>query len=474
MAYTTIHAIKTTIDKSIAYICNSEKTDDSTLISSFGCSPKTAHYDFKFALSSTNASDTNKAFHLVQAFAEGEVTPDLAHQIGIELADRLLKGHFSYVVATHTNTKHIHNHIIFCAADNFTHQKYHDCKKTYYHIRSLNDKLCNEHQLSVIVPGKKRGKKYNEWLAKKNGTSAKQQLLKDIDFCITLSHSYGHFIELMRAKGYEIKGTGIDNDTLKYISFKPLGMQRFVRGSEKSLGSEYTRECIKERIESTNFEKRHKQYIPPKRDLDSNLYERPVYQAKKELNTDYSSKELINLNDEKIQNNFALMQWAKRENLKITASTYSTAPDKTSLAQDLAIKQDLAKTMRETLRELEQEMKATAEILKYAEQYNDTKIYHFRYKKSKDPDRYFRDHEAEIILFNGAQNMLKRAGIDLKNLNVQKIQDRYDEMEAKATELEMNYEALYKNIEIFSKNVKKLEKIETNNKSHPHKQFEKI
>ena len=129
MAITKIHAIQATVNKAVDYICNPAKTDESILISSFGCSPETAAFDFKFALSKTNQADPNKAFHLIQAFMPGEVSYKEAHQIGIELADKLLEGKYSYIVATHIDKGHVHNHIIFCAADNINHEKYHDCKR---------------------------------------------------------------------------------------------------------------------------------------------------------------------------------------------------------------------------------------------------------------------------------------------------------------------------------------------------------
>ena len=167
MAYTKIHAVKATVHKAIAYICNPEKTDGSILISSHGCSPQTAHFNFKFALSKTNVNDKNLAYHMIQSFRPSEVDFDTAHQIGMELADKVLEGKYSYVVSTHIDKGHIHNHIIFCAADNIEHHKYNDCKKTYYRIRRLSDELCREHQLSVITPSGQRGKKYNEWTAAK-------------------------------------------------------------------------------------------------------------------------------------------------------------------------------------------------------------------------------------------------------------------------------------------------------------------
>ncbi len=256
MAYTKIHAITATVNKAVDYICNPAKTDEGILISSYGCSPETAAYDFKFALSKTSQSDKNKAYHLIQSFLPGEVSYKEAHQIGVELADKLLEGKYSYVVSTHIDKGHVHNHIIFCAADNVNHEKYHDCKKTYYNIRNLSDNLCREHELSVITPGEKplsaksasKGKTYKEWQAGRSGSSWKEQLKADIDEAIKTVTTYEDCIELIQAKGYEVKGSDFGEKAHKFISFRPLDRERFVRGSVKSLGAEYTKERIKERI----------------------------------------------------------------------------------------------------------------------------------------------------------------------------------------------------------------------------------
>lgn len=183
MAVTKIHGIKTTVDKAIEYICNPDKTDQNLYISSFACSPETAALDFKYTLDHTHdcrdPHNTNKAFHLIQAFSPGEVSYEEAHQIGKELADRLLEGKYSYVLTTHTDKGHVHNHLIFCSADNITFSHYHDCKKNYWKIRNLSDTLCQEHNLSTIMPNGKKGMKYNEWAANKSESSKKAQLPKN-------------------------------------------------------------------------------------------------------------------------------------------------------------------------------------------------------------------------------------------------------------------------------------------------------
>ena len=324
MAYTKIHAIKATVDKAIDYICNPEKTDEKMFVSSYACSPEIAAYDFKYTLDHCRENSPNKAYHLIQAFAPGEVGFEEAHRIRKELADKLLEGKYPYIVTTHIDKGHVHNHIIFCVADNIEHNKYHDCKQSYYHIRKLSDELCKEHNLSVIIPGAQRGRKYKEWHSEQNGSAWKTQIRKNINFCIKSASTYEEFLLLMRAKGYEIKGETFEEGAAKYISFRPLDKERFVRGSAKSLGKECTKERIRERIER----KRERKAIIPKKD--------------------YSARRLIDTSDEKFQNSPGLQRWAAIENLKIAAQSYNEVG---------------------FLAELEHRIKDLAEIIKYAHQY---------------------------------------------------------------------------------------------------------
>ena len=430
MAYTKIHAITATVNKAVDYICNPDKTDEGILISSYGCSPETAAYDFKFALSKTSQSDPNKAYHLIQSFLPGEVSYKEAHQIGVELADKLLEGKYSYVVTTHIDKGHVHNHIIFCAADNVNHEKYHDCKKTYYNIRNLSDDLCREHELSVITSGEKRGKTYKEWQANKSGSAWKEQLKADIDEAIKIAATYEDCIELIRAKGYEVKGEDFGEKAHKFISFRPLDKERFVRGSAKSLGVEYTKERIKERIEEKTLVKEKKRVPFPTR--------------KKPIIKDYSRKNLIDTTEDKFAQSPGLKHWADIQNLKIAAASYSQAGSIAELEKQIAAKSTLAKTARESLVETERQLKDLGQVLKYAEQYKANHIYHVRYKKSKDKDAYLRRHETELILHDGAENMLKRFGIDLKTLDVEKLRSDYNALYSKKQTLQKTYKSAEK------------------------------
>ena len=430
MAYTKIHAITATVNKAVDYICNPDKTDEGILISSYGCSPETAAYDFKFALSKTSQSDPNKAYHLIQSFLPGEVSYKEAHQIGVELADKLLEGKYSYVVTTHIDKGHVHNHIIFCAADNVNHEKYHDCKKTYYNIRNLSDDLCREHELSVITPGEKRGKTYKEWQAGKNGSAWKERLKADIDEAIKIAATYEDCIDLIRAKGYEVKGEDFGEKAHKFISFRPLDRERFVRGSTKSLGAEYTKERIKERIEEKALIKDKKRVPFPTR--------------KKPIVKDYSKKNLIDTTEDKFAQSPGLKHWADIQNLKIAAASYGQAGSIAELEKQIAAKSTLAKTARESLVETERQLKDLGQVLKYAEQYKTNHIFHVRYQKSKDKDAYLRRHETELILHDGAENMLKRFGINPKNIDVEKLRSDYNALYSKKQALQKTYKSAEK------------------------------
>ena len=170
----------------------------------------------------------------------------------------------------------------------------------------------------------------------------------------------------------------------KFISFRPLGTNRFVRGGIKSLGKEYTKERIKERIE---LKRERKAVI---------------------LKKDYADRRLIDTSDEKFQNSPGLQRWASVENLKIAAQAYNEIGSIAELKQKFAAASATGKEAKQTVRKLENRIKDLAEIIKYAEQYKANKSYYIAYKKSKNPDAYFRKHESQIILYGGARRMLEQ------------------------------------------------------------------
>ena len=245
MAVTKIHPIKSTLKKALDYIENPDKTDEKLFVSSYGCSYETADIEFQMLLDQAFKKGNNLAHHLIQAFEPGETTPEQAHEIGKQLADEVLQGKYSYVLTTHIDKGHVHNHLIFCAVDMVNHRKYNSNRQSYAYIRRTSDRLCQENGLSVVKPGKAKGKTYAEWDAQKKGKSWKAKLKIAIDAAIPQAKDFDGFLRLMEAQGYEVKQG-------KYISFRALadglrpGQERFTRC--KTLGEDYTEERITQRI----------------------------------------------------------------------------------------------------------------------------------------------------------------------------------------------------------------------------------
>ena len=243
MAVTKIKPIKSTLKKALEYIQNPDKTDDKMLVSSFGCSYETADIEFAFTLSQALDKGNNLAHHLIQSFEPGEVSFEKAHEIGKQLADAVTKEQYEYVLTTHIDKGHVHNHIIFCAVNFVDYHKYNSNKRSYYGIRNISDRLCYENGLSVITPEKgHKGKSYIEYQTAKTGTSWKGKLKEAVDLLIPQVADFEELLEKLQASGYEIKNG-------KYVSCRAPGQERFTR--LKTLGADYTEEAIKKRIAGT-------------------------------------------------------------------------------------------------------------------------------------------------------------------------------------------------------------------------------
>ena len=203
MAVTKIKPVKSTLSKALDYIQNPDKTDEKMLVSSFGCSYETADIEFGFTLSQALDKGNNLAHHLIQSFEPGEVDYEKAHEIGRQLADAVTKGQHEYVLTTHVDKGHIHNHIIFCAVNFVDHHKYVSNKRSYYGIRNISDRLCRENGLSVVVPEKgSKGKNYAAYHKEK---SAKAKLKIAVDTLIPQVNSFEELLSRLQGLGYEIK-----------------------------------------------------------------------------------------------------------------------------------------------------------------------------------------------------------------------------------------------------------------------------
>ena len=232
------------LQDALDYAANRDKTEQSCFESSYACTLETAFADMRQTKERWHKSGGVQGYHLMQSFAAGEVTPELAHQIAKELADRVLGGRYEYVIGTHLNTGHIHSHIVWNSVSCVDGKKYRSNYKSYVtEIRAVSDELCRKYKLSVIDTENSNhvAKPYAEWLAEKNGHPTwRTAIRQDVDEAIQQSLTWRQFLTALERKGYEI------NLTRKYPILRPPGKERFVRF--KTLGKRYTPEAIQTRI----------------------------------------------------------------------------------------------------------------------------------------------------------------------------------------------------------------------------------
>ena len=232
------------LQDALDYAANRDKTEQSCFESSYACTLETAFADMRQTKERWHKSGGVQGYHLVQSFAAGEVSPELAHQIAKELADRVLGGRYEYVFGTHLNTGHIHSHIVWNSVSCVDGKKYRSNYKSYVtEIRAVSDELCRKYKLSVIDTenSKHVAKPYVEWLAEKNGQPTwRTAIRQDVDEAIQQSLTWRQFLNALERNGYEVRMGR------KYPVLRPSGKERFVRF--KTLGKRYTPEAIQTRI----------------------------------------------------------------------------------------------------------------------------------------------------------------------------------------------------------------------------------
>lgn len=374
MAVTKIIPIRSTINKSIDYICNPKKTEECKYIFSEHCFPQTAAIEFEIYLRKAPAGNTIGR-HLIQSFSPDETTPEQAHEIGKKLAAEILGGQYAYVMSTHIDRDHIHNHFVWCAVNLQTHKKYRSNKATYHYIQEVSDKLCSENSLSVITEKSgKRGKDYTEYQADKNNSSWKSQLRRAIDTAILSAKNYEAFLRFMQEAEYEIKYG-------KYISFRAKGQERFTRS--KTIGDDYTEERIRERLQS----------------------EKMALQSKNNSNS--SIQQVIDIeSNEKIKSNPGYEHWARIYNLKANAKTLIYLKqhgmeniDEFNQRYQLAMSNFSAETT--ALSETNNRMKELEELQKHLRQYGRTRDNYKLYKAAKNQEKFLRENygvEGDVMI----------------------------------------------------------------------------
>ena len=429
MAVTKIHPIKTTLKKAIDYICNEDKTDDEIYVTTHLCSRENAHKEFELTKKQFNSKTKTLAHHLIQSFVPEEVGFEDAHQVGIELCEKILAGKYEYVLATHIDKDHIHNHIIFNSIDVDEGKIYHSYYGSYMNIRNQSDRLCKEHDLSVIdqetqkeINEIRRRKYVNwyDWNEDKKGSSYKSRLQFDIDRTIKQSINWQDFLSKMESCGYEIKQG-------KHIAFRSKNQQRFTRA--KTIGVNYTEERIKDRI----------------------------------LNKEKEIGNIIDIKkNEKAKSSKGYEHWATKHNLKTAASTLVEIRDKgfnsmEELERGISRIANEKNELRQEFDKLSWEQKRIKEVVKHIQICISKREHYEGYRKNpndkiymmmnrKDVEAYQKSYE-EIDVFLKQFPHLRHVVVgelkakSSKNL-FRKLNEHSKELQAKQEEIAKNHNSL--------------------------------
>ena len=432
MAVTKIKAIRGTLSKAIAYILNPEKTDEKLLVSSYGCASETAAREFEWTRKIAEQKGMNPvriiARHVIQSFEIGEVTPELAHEIGKQFADEILGGKYEYVLTTHIDKDHVHNHLIFNAVDFVDYHAYKSYKRIYYDMREVSDRLCKENGLSVIPPSQNKGMGYKEYTEAKRGTSWKQKLKQTIDRLVITAKDYDDFLRLMQEAGYEIK-------TGKYISFRAEGQERFTRS--KTIGENYTEERIKERIAGRTPRRNRRQTVPKGISLIGDIQERI---------------RLIDSKGYEYKAKLTILKEAARTLNYLTENNLLQYADLEKKVEDVHSSYD--RTGKE-LKGVEARLREVQPLIKNISNYQRLKPVYDAFQKAKDKPGFKAKHEAELVIFEAARSTLLAMQGDEKLPSLKTLQ-------AQQQRLLDEQQRLYDERAKLKKDVKQIETIKSN------------
>lgn len=432
MAVTKIKAIRGTLSKAIAYILNPEKTDEKLLVSSYGCASETAAREFEWTRKIAEQKGMNPvriiARHVIQSFEIGEVTPELAHEIGKQFADEILGGKYEYVLTTHIDKDHVHNHLIFNAVDFVDYHAYKSYKRIYYDMREVSDRLCKENGLSVIPPSQNKGMSYKEYTEAKRGTSWKQKLKQTIDRLVITAKDYDDFLRLMQEAGYEIK-------TGKYISFRAEGQERFTRS--KTIGENYTEERIKERIAGRTPRRSRKQTTPKGISLIGDIQERI---------------RLIDSKGYEHKAKLTILKEAARTLNYLTENNLLQYADLEKKVEDVHSSYD--RTGKE-LKGVEARLREVQPLIKNISNYQRLKPVYDAFQKAKDKPGFKAKHEAELVIFEAARSTLLAMQGDEKLPSLKTLK-------AEQAQLFEEQERLYAERNRLKKEAKQIETIKSN------------
>ncbi|MBR6862319.1 MAG: relaxase/mobilization nuclease domain-containing protein [Acidaminococcaceae bacterium] len=392
-------SVGTAISDIIDYVENPEKTDKGQLITSYGCNARIADKEFLFAkrlyiqkTGRVRGADDVIAYHLRQSFVPGEITPEEANRMGRELAMRFTKGKNAFVVCTHIDKAHVHNHIIFSAVNLDCDRKFRDFLGSGRALGRISDTLCIENGYSIVETPRHKGKSYNKWLGDDAPVSHCERLCYVIDEALKQHpESFEALLELLRQAGYEIKGNPANP------SLRGGEQKRFVRMD--TLGPGYSAAELKAVIAG------ERQHTPKQR------------KAKAQKQPRRTNQLLIDIQAKLAQGKGAgYANWAKKFNLKQMAKTVAYLQDHDLMNYAALTEQTDAATAR--YRELSDKIKAAetrmAEIAVLRTQiinYIKTRDTYVAYRKAGYSKKFRAEHEADILLHKAAKEHFDSLGL---------------------------------------------------------------
>lgn len=404
MATTSIHQINATVHKAIDYILDKSKTDNGILVSTLGCTADglKAEKEFDEIRRMGSGRTTVLAQHMIQSFLPGEVTPEQAHLIGIQLAEKLLGNSFQYVLATHVDKNHIHNHIIFNEVDFVEYKSFHTLLnrggKVYKDIQKYSDELCLANELSVIKnPELGKGKKHYEWDMNNQGKSWKSQLKNLIDRTILESNSFDDLLEKLRAK--EVEVVYRPENKIK-IKFRLPGQQRFARG--KTLGWYYDVPQLKKRIEQS--------------------YLIRTGTTKRKQRT-----RIIDTTTERMEQAKGLQRWAEIQNMKEASKVLNILTAK-GIADQAELENRSVTTYGERvqlvgeLNDLQAKIDDISDSIRMINQYYKYKPVKDEYRKATFKKKFAKEHEKELKHYDNAVAEMAAKFPDRKVPSIEKLQ----------------------------------------------------
>ena len=400
----------------IDYVKNPDKTEDGEYISSYACAPESADHEFLMArdeyMKRTGGGKKKEviAYQLRQSFKPGEVSAEEANQIGYELAERLLHGEHAFIVATHTDQKHIHNHIVFCATDLDCSHKFRNVWNSSRLVAEISDRLCREHHLSVVQNPQNKTVSYNRWEGDQSRLTSRDSLRITIDEALRMQpDGFDAFIQMMEEAGCWIKRGA-------HVSIKPPGGERYIRLD--SLGAEYSEAKLRQVIDGNHV------HIP------------------KTPRSEYSYSQVKRLVDVEAKlregKGKGFMIWAERNNIEAKAQSIIFLKEHNiGSIEELEDQIDMLRKKRNDLqsaiREKKNRMKEINELRQAIRDYRRTKDVYAQYKASGWSPKFYNEHREEIESHKKAQAVyssvggkmptLKELSAEYDALKVEKVND---------------------------------------------------